>query len=63
LDQNSDIIGLQEDIYFTNNKKSLNQLFLLAFNKAKQYNMVNTLYTEYLETIQTIREKELLNLD
>ncbi|MFX1504118.1 MAG: hypothetical protein ACFFDH_24370, partial [Promethearchaeota archaeon] len=44
LDQNSDQIDLNEDIYELNNKISLNQLFLLAFNKAKEHNLVNTLY-------------------
>ena len=58
LDQNSDIIDLKEDIYLTNNEKSLNQLFLLAINKAKKYNLVNALYEEYLDSVNAISSKE-----
>ncbi|MFX1371458.1 MAG: hypothetical protein ACFFCE_06320 [Promethearchaeota archaeon] len=58
LDQNSDQIGLTEDIYDLNNKISLNQLFLLAFNKAKEYNLVNALYKEYIDSIGAIKGKK-----
>ncbi len=58
LDQNSDQIGLNEDIYEINNNISLNQLFLLAFNKAKEFNLLNALYNEYLNSIDAIREKK-----
>ena len=58
LDQNSDLIGLNEDIYKINNKITLNQLFLLAFNKAKEFKLVNALYHEYINSIDAIKEKK-----
>ncbi len=60
LDQNSDKIGLNEDIYEINNEITLNQLFLLAFNKAKEFKLVNTLYMEYINSIDAINEKKLI---
>ena len=57
LDQHSDQIDLDENVYETNNQKSLNQLFLLAFNKAKEYKLVEALYTEYLNSIDAINSK------
>ena len=58
LDQNSDKIGLHDDIYEINNNITLNQLFLLAFNKAKEYELINTLYSEYINSIDAIFEKK-----
>ena len=42
LDQYSDKIGLNNDIYEINNSKNLNQLLLLALNKAR-----STIWSEY----------------
>ncbi|MFX0139979.1 MAG: hypothetical protein ACFFDN_40430 [Candidatus Hodarchaeota archaeon] len=58
LDQNSDKIGINDDIYEINNCKTLNQLFLLAFNKAKEYNLIQALYSEYLNSIDAINGKK-----
>ena len=58
IDQNSDLMNMQEDIYITNNQKSLDQLFLLAFNKAKQYNLLGALYDEYSNSINAISMKK-----
>jgi hypothetical protein len=57
LDQHSDQIDLDENVYMTNNQKTLNQLFLLAYNKAKEYKLVNALYQEYLNSIDAINSK------
>ena len=57
LDQHSDQIDLDENVYETNNQKTLNQLFLLAYNKAKEYKLVEALYTEYLNSIDAINSK------
>ncbi len=57
LDQNSDIIGLGDDIYKTNNQKSLNQLFLLAVNKAKEFKLLEELCNEYISSINAINKK------
>jgi len=58
LDQNSDKIGLSDDIYEINNSMPLNQLFLLAFNKAKEFELLNALYKEYITSIDAINEKK-----
>ena len=58
LDQNSDKIGLTDDIYEINNQITLNQLFLLAFNKAKEHKLMNVLYNEYINSINAIKEKK-----
>jgi len=60
LDQNSDRIGLGDDIYKTNNKKSLNQLFLLAVNKAKENKLLEELCREYITSINAINKKILV---
>ncbi|MFX0154950.1 MAG: hypothetical protein ACFE9Q_10520 [Candidatus Hodarchaeota archaeon] len=60
LDQYSDKIGLQDDIYDINNKKPLNQLFLLALNKAKEYKLLEVLYNEYINSIKAINTKKLI---
>ena len=49
-----------EDIYEFNNEKSLNQLFLLAFNKAKESRLVKALYDEYINSIDAINKKKLI---
>ncbi len=58
LDQYSDKIGLNIDIYESNNNKSLNQLLLLALNKAKEFNLVEVLYNEYINSINAINTKK-----
>ncbi len=58
LDQYSDKIGLSIDIYESNNNKSLNQLLLLALNKAKEFNLVEVLYNEYINSINAINTKK-----
>ncbi len=57
IDQNSDLMDIKEDIYITNNEKTLNQLFLLAYNKAKQSDLLGMLYEEYKECINAISLK------
>ena len=56
IDQNSDLLKI-EDIYTKNNEKTLNQLFLLAYNKAKEYNLLTSLYEEYITSINAIIDK------
>ncbi|MFX1574154.1 MAG: hypothetical protein ACFFB0_15525 [Promethearchaeota archaeon] len=58
LDQHSDQLGLDENIYEINNQKTLNQLFILAFNKAKEFNLVDALYEEYINSINAINSKK-----
>lgn len=57
LDQNSDRMGIDDDIYKINNNKTLNQLFLLAFNKAKEFKLMEALYNEYVTSIDAIYNK------
>ena len=57
LDQHNDQIDLDDNVYETNNQKSLNQLFLLALNKAKEFKLVDALYDEYLNSIEAINSK------
>ena len=61
IDQYSDILNIQEDIYVTNNDKSLNQLLLLAINKAKKFNLINALFREYSTSFKAIRDKKEFN--
>lgn len=58
LDQYSDKIGLDDDVYKTNNNKTLNQLLLLAFNKAKEFKLLEALYKEYIDSINAINGKK-----
>ncbi len=58
LDQHSDQIGFDENIYEINNQKTLNQLFLLAFNKAKEFKLIDALYGEYINSINAINSKK-----
>lgn len=60
LDQNSDQMGFDGDVYEINNHKTLNQLFLLAFNKAKEHELVEVLYDEYLTSIDAINSKKVI---
>ena len=57
IDQNSETFDLKEDIYQKNNSCSLNQLFLFAISKAKEKNLVKSLYDEYVNSIDAILEK------
>jgi hypothetical protein len=60
LDQHSDQIDIDDNIYETNNHKSLNKLFLLAFNKAKEFKLLEALYYEYLNSINAINSKKII---
>ena len=60
LDQHSDQIDIDDNVYETNNHKSLNQLFLLAFNKAKEFKLLEALYNEYLNSINAINSKKII---
>jgi len=57
LDQYSDHIGLTNDIYKISNQVTLNQLFLFAINKAKEKNLIDVLYNEYINSIEAIDKK------
>ena len=57
IDQNSDKFHI-EDIYTSNNEKTLNQLFILAYNKAKECRLLNALYDEYITSITAIANKK-----
>ncbi|TFG25731.1 MAG: hypothetical protein EU533_00855 [Promethearchaeota archaeon] len=58
IDQNSESFDLKDDIYEKNNSCSLNQLFIFAIRKAKEKNLIKTLYDEYLNSINAILEKQ-----
>ncbi len=58
IDQYSDLLEIEEDIYFTNQEKTLHQLFLLAFNKAKQNGLLDALYNEYYTCVSAISNKK-----
>ena len=57
IDQNSDIFKVKRDIYKNNNQYTLNQLFLFAIKKAKEFNLIEALYDEYLNSILAINRK------
>lgn len=57
IDQNSDMFGIGEDIYMTNHEKSLEQLFLMAYNGALKNDMIDFLFEEYYSSIQAIESK------
>ena len=59
LDQHSDLLKI-EDIYDSNNEISLNQLLLFALIKAKEFNLLNALYNEYLNSIDAINSKKVV---
>ena len=59
LDQHSDLLKIK-DIYDSNNEISLNQLLLFALIKAKEFNLLNALYNEYLNSIDAINSKKVV---
>jgi len=59
LDQHSDLLKI-EDIYDSNNEFSLNHLLLFALIKAKEFNLLNALYNEYLNSIDAINSKKVV---
>ncbi len=58
IDQNSDMFDIEVDIYQSNHNYTLNQLFLFAINKAKEFNLIGALYDEYLNSITAINQKK-----
>ncbi|TFG05598.1 MAG: hypothetical protein EU539_09165 [Promethearchaeota archaeon] len=58
LDKYSDILQEDDDIYIKNNEKSLNQLFIMAYNKARDADLLKALYEEYVTSINAISEKK-----
>lgn len=60
IDQHSDHLGIDDDIYEINNERSLNRLFLLAFNKAKESKLLKALYDEYIVSINAINQKKII---
>jgi hypothetical protein len=63
LDQYGDIFELKGDIYIENNKRSLNQLLLMALRKANDSNLIDELYEEYQECFKAIRQKNEISKD
>lgn len=62
LDQHGDEIGIEDNVYESNNDVSLNQLLLFTLNKAKRHNLITALYDEYLNSIDAINSKKPINL-
>jgi hypothetical protein len=60
LDQYSDRIGFTEDIYKAGNQVTLNQLFLYTINKAKENQLIGALYDEYINSIDAISTKKMI---
>jgi hypothetical protein len=58
IDQNSTKFETKGDIYEKNKDYSLNHLFIFAINKAKKYDLMQTLYEEYMNTINAIAQKK-----
>ena len=57
IDQNSKKFNLRRDIYDLNNEVSLRQLFLFAYSKARTNNLIPDLYSEYVNTVNSISQK------
>ena len=57
IDQNSERFDLHKDIYDISNNVSLNQLFLFAYNKARTNNLIPKLYSEYVNTVNSLSKK------
>ena len=62
LDQYSKKMGLKDDIYKTNNEVSLNQLLLFTFSKAREFNLLDVLYKEYIDSINAINSKKSIKI-
>ncbi|MHA2198218.1 MAG: hypothetical protein ACXABO_21745 [Promethearchaeota archaeon] len=60
LDQYGDQMNLEGNAYVDNNHMSLNQLFLFTFNKAKEHDLIEVLYDEYLTSIDAINKKHVI---
>lgn len=57
IDQNSEKFNLRKDIYDLNNDVSLRQLFLFAYSKARTNNLIPKLYSEYVNTVNSLSQK------
>ncbi len=57
IDQNSEKFNLRKDIYDLNNEVSLRQLFLFAYSKARTNNLIPKLYSEYVNTVNSLSQK------
>ncbi len=57
IDQNSEKFNLRKDIYDLNNDVSLRQLFLFAYSKARTNNLIPDLYSEYVNTVNSLSQK------
>lgn len=57
IDQYSDILEYEGDIYMDNAAQSLDQIQNLALNRAKQHDIVHYLYDEYKTCVQAISQK------
>ena len=57
IDQNSNKFKLEKDIYDINNNVSLKQLFLFAFSKARTFDLIPTLFSEYVNSMTALSQK------
>ena len=58
IDQISDLLNFRGDIYSYNNTKSIEHLFLMAYNGAKKNGLLDMLYDEYHTCFQAITSKK-----
>jgi len=59
LDQHSHILNI-EGIYDSNSDSSLDQLLLFTLIKAKEFDLLEVLYNEYLNSIDAINSKKVM---
>ncbi|MGV9203156.1 MAG: hypothetical protein ACOC44_03945 [Promethearchaeia archaeon] len=58
IDQYSDILEYDGDIYFDNANQTLQQIQNLALTRAKQHDIIDYLYEEYTTCVQAIGQKK-----
>ncbi|MFO8020556.1 MAG: hypothetical protein R6U96_18180 [Promethearchaeia archaeon] len=58
IDQYSDILEYEGDIYMDNAEKSVDQIQELALTRAKQHEIMDFLYDEYSTCVQAISQKK-----
>ena len=57
IDQYSDLLGINEDIYYTNHEKTIFQLYRMAYKRARESELTDFLHEEYIMSLKAISQK------
>ena len=58
IDKYGDLMDMSGDIYVENNQRTLNRLFLMAYNGARNNSLLDLLFEEYKTSLEAITMKK-----